>query len=234
MRRSSVLVRVHIIAPRVGASAKCVCVQTVRGQLVDRGLDRTSQRRRASALRSAAPVSMPTGHLHEAGQQLLPLRGAARDPSNKLLDGRLRRRPRSDPWKRRRRLTGADGDCGNAAESRHRRSTRQSRHHGYIQRSDVSDQWRSELHCDLRLTLHPPGGNRRTERQRHHRHLHIGRRHLRAVEAYLISQGQIAPERLTIIGYGDSRPEEYETAPSDINSDAARANMRVRFEVIVD
>jgi len=46
--------------------------------------------------------------------------------------------------------------------------------------------------------------------------------------------GLIAPERLTIIGYGDTKPEEYEAQPADINSDAAHANMRVRFEVIVD
>jgi OOP family OmpA-OmpF porin len=62
----------------------------------------------------------------------------------------------------------------------------------------------------------------------------LSERRARAVEAYLISQGQIAPERLSIIGYGDSRPEQYEVAPNDIESDAARANMRVRFEVIVD
>lgn len=59
-------------------------------------------------------------------------------------------------------------------------------------------------------------------------------RSARAVEQYLINQGHIAPRRLTIIGYGDSRPEEREVAPNDKESAAAHANMRVRFEVIVD
>jgi OOP family OmpA-OmpF porin len=62
----------------------------------------------------------------------------------------------------------------------------------------------------------------------------LSERRARAVEAYLIHYGSIAPERLTIIGYGDSRPEQVETTPTDIDSDAAHANMRVRFEVIVD
>jgi OOP family OmpA-OmpF porin len=60
----------------------------------------------------------------------------------------------------------------------------------------------------------------------------LSERRARAVEAYLISHGQIAPERLSIVGYGDTRPEEYEPMPNDINSDAAHANMRVHFEVV--
>ncbi|HEX2789193.1 MAG TPA: outer membrane beta-barrel protein [Steroidobacteraceae bacterium] len=62
----------------------------------------------------------------------------------------------------------------------------------------------------------------------------LSERRAKAVEAYLIGQGSIAPDRLAIIGYGDSRPEQYEAVPSDVESDAAHANMRVRFEVIVD
>ena len=62
----------------------------------------------------------------------------------------------------------------------------------------------------------------------------LSERRARAVEDYLIRYGSIAPDRLTIIGYGESRPAEYEAVPTDIDSDAAHANMRVRFEVIVD
>src|ERR1700733_1810436 len=62
----------------------------------------------------------------------------------------------------------------------------------------------------------------------------LSERRAKAVEAYLITYGSIAPQRLAIIGYGDSRPEEVETTPTDIDSNAAHANMRVRFEVIVD
>ena len=52
------------------------------------------------------------------------------------------------------------------------------------------------------------------------------------VRDYLIEKG-IAPERITVIGYGRTRPALYEVAPGDINSKQARANMRVLFEVVV-
>jgi outer membrane protein OmpA-like peptidoglycan-associated protein len=53
-----------------------------------------------------------------------------------------------------------------------------------------------------------------------------------AVRDYLIEKG-IAPERITVIGYGRTRPAVYEVTPGDINSKAAMANMRVLFEVAV-
>jgi outer membrane protein OmpA-like peptidoglycan-associated protein/uncharacterized protein YegP (UPF0339 family) len=53
-----------------------------------------------------------------------------------------------------------------------------------------------------------------------------------AVRDYLIEKG-IAPERITVIGYGRTRPAVYEVTPNDINSKEARANMRVLFEVVV-
>jgi outer membrane protein OmpA-like peptidoglycan-associated protein len=53
-----------------------------------------------------------------------------------------------------------------------------------------------------------------------------------AVRDYLIEEG-IAPERITVIGYGRTRPAVYEVTPGDINSKAAMANMRVLFEVAV-
>ena len=52
------------------------------------------------------------------------------------------------------------------------------------------------------------------------------------VRDYLIEKG-IAPERITVIGYGRTRPAVYEVTPGDINSKEARANMRVLFEVVV-
>jgi outer membrane protein OmpA-like peptidoglycan-associated protein len=52
------------------------------------------------------------------------------------------------------------------------------------------------------------------------------------VRDYLIEKG-IAPERITVIGYGRTRPALYEVAPGDINSKEAQANMRVLFEVVV-
>jgi outer membrane protein OmpA-like peptidoglycan-associated protein len=53
-----------------------------------------------------------------------------------------------------------------------------------------------------------------------------------AVRDYLIEQG-IAPERITVIGYGRTRPALYEVTPGNINSMAAKANMRVLFEIVV-
>jgi OOP family OmpA-OmpF porin len=53
-----------------------------------------------------------------------------------------------------------------------------------------------------------------------------------SVKNYLIKEG-VAADRLTKIGYGETRPAEYEPVPSDIYSEAAKANQRVLFEVIV-
>jgi outer membrane protein OmpA-like peptidoglycan-associated protein len=54
-----------------------------------------------------------------------------------------------------------------------------------------------------------------------------------AVRNYLIGKN-IAPGRITIIGYGRTKPALYEVSPGDINTKAAKANMRVLFEVIVE
>lgn len=61
--------------------------------------------------------------------------------------------------------------------------------------------------------------------------LSVGR--ARSVSNYLIHHGGIAPDRLTRIGFGDTRPAEYEATPSHLDSKAAKANMRVLFEIIV-
>ncbi|HWS15560.1 MAG TPA: OmpA family protein [Candidatus Methylomirabilis sp.] len=61
----------------------------------------------------------------------------------------------------------------------------------------------------------------------------LSERRAKTVEDYLIKEGGIAPGRLTKIGYGEQRPATYEPIPSDINSKAAKSNMRVLFEIIV-
>jgi outer membrane protein OmpA-like peptidoglycan-associated protein len=53
-----------------------------------------------------------------------------------------------------------------------------------------------------------------------------------SVREYLISKG-IAPKRITVIGYGRTRPALFEASPEDIHSSEALANMRVLFEVVV-
>jgi outer membrane protein OmpA-like peptidoglycan-associated protein len=61
----------------------------------------------------------------------------------------------------------------------------------------------------------------------------LSERRAKAVEEYLINEGIIAPDRLTMIGYGESNPAVYEAAPKEIYSKAAKANMRVLFEIVV-
>jgi outer membrane protein OmpA-like peptidoglycan-associated protein len=60
----------------------------------------------------------------------------------------------------------------------------------------------------------------------------LSERRANAVRDYLIERG-IAPERITMIGYGRTKPAVYEVTPSDINSKEALANMRVLFEIVV-
>lgn len=61
----------------------------------------------------------------------------------------------------------------------------------------------------------------------------LSERRAKAVEEYLISEGIIAPDRLTMIGYGESNPAMYEAAPKELYSKAAKANMRILFEIVV-
>ena len=61
----------------------------------------------------------------------------------------------------------------------------------------------------------------------------LSERRAEEVEFYLIKEGIVAKGRLTTIGYGEDRPAMHEAAPKHHYSKAAKANMRVLFEVIV-
>jgi outer membrane protein OmpA-like peptidoglycan-associated protein len=61
----------------------------------------------------------------------------------------------------------------------------------------------------------------------------LSERRANSVRDYLIKEGIITPDRLTTIGYGEANPAMYEAAPKDLYSKAAKANMRVLFEIIV-
>ncbi len=61
----------------------------------------------------------------------------------------------------------------------------------------------------------------------------LSERRSTAVEEYLVKEGVIARDRLSTIGYGETNPAMYEAAPKEIYSKAAKANMRVLFEIIV-
>ena len=63
----------------------------------------------------------------------------------------------------------------------------------------------------------------------------LSERRAAAVESFLVTEGGIAPSRISTIGYGETNPAAYEASASkkNMNSPAAKANMRVLFEVIV-
>jgi len=61
----------------------------------------------------------------------------------------------------------------------------------------------------------------------------LSERRAKAVREYLINEGVITPDRLSIIGYGETHPAMYEAAPKELYSKAAKANMRVLFEIVV-
>jgi OmpA-OmpF porin, OOP family len=56
----------------------------------------------------------------------------------------------------------------------------------------------------------------------------------KAVEEYLVDEGIVAPDRLSIIGYGKTRPSEPESAPDDIYSKEANTRLKLLFEVIMN
>lgn len=62
----------------------------------------------------------------------------------------------------------------------------------------------------------------------------LSERRAKAVQEYLVNEGVIKPDRLTTIGYGETHPEVYEAAPSELYSPAAKSNMRVLFEIILE
>ncbi|MFA7009363.1 MAG: OmpA family protein, partial [Elusimicrobiales bacterium] len=61
----------------------------------------------------------------------------------------------------------------------------------------------------------------------------LSERRAKAVEDFLVTEGEIKPGRITAVGYGAAWPETYEPTPGKINSAAAKSNMRVLFTVTV-
>jgi outer membrane protein OmpA-like peptidoglycan-associated protein len=61
----------------------------------------------------------------------------------------------------------------------------------------------------------------------------LSERRAKAVQAYLINEGIVTPDRLSTIGYGETDPAMYEASPKELYSKAAKANMRVLFEITV-
>lgn len=61
----------------------------------------------------------------------------------------------------------------------------------------------------------------------------LSERRADSVRAYLVEEGVIGPDRLTMIGYGETRPAIDEPRPDELHSIAAKANIRVLFEITV-
>jgi outer membrane protein OmpA-like peptidoglycan-associated protein len=62
----------------------------------------------------------------------------------------------------------------------------------------------------------------------------LSERRATAVREYLVNEGVITQDRLYTIGYGETHPAIYEAAPKEIYSKAAKKNMRILFEIIVE
>ncbi len=60
----------------------------------------------------------------------------------------------------------------------------------------------------------------------------LSERRAKAVQDFLISEG-VSSQTLSTIGYGETNPAQHEAAPKELYSKAAKANMRVLFEIIV-
>lgn len=61
----------------------------------------------------------------------------------------------------------------------------------------------------------------------------LSERRASAVRDFLIKEGEISQSRVTMIGYGETRPKNHEATPSDIDTKAAKSNMRVLFDIRV-
>jgi OOP family OmpA-OmpF porin len=61
----------------------------------------------------------------------------------------------------------------------------------------------------------------------------LSERRAENIEYYLIKSGIVSADRISTIGYGETMPAEHEDVPKEHYSTAAKANMRVLFEVIV-
>jgi len=61
----------------------------------------------------------------------------------------------------------------------------------------------------------------------------LSERRANAVQQYLIGAGGLAASRLTTIGYGEASPAQIEDKPAELRSVAAKANMRVLFQLML-
>ena len=60
----------------------------------------------------------------------------------------------------------------------------------------------------------------------------LSERRAENVKEYLVNEGIISRDRLVTIGYGETNAAMYEATPKKVNSEAAKANRRVVFEIL--
>ena len=61
----------------------------------------------------------------------------------------------------------------------------------------------------------------------------LSERRAQSIKAFLILEG-VDASRFKTVGFGQRNPAEYEANPAILRSDAAKANMRGLFEIIVE
>jgi outer membrane protein OmpA-like peptidoglycan-associated protein len=61
----------------------------------------------------------------------------------------------------------------------------------------------------------------------------LSERRAQAVSDYLVKEGLISADRLNTIGYGEKNPEMYEANPANLHTEAAMANKRVLFVIVL-
>jgi len=60
----------------------------------------------------------------------------------------------------------------------------------------------------------------------------LSERRAQSVKDYLVNENLFQADKISVIGYGETRPAIHEVDPSNIDSKAAKANMRVLLEII--
>lgn len=60
----------------------------------------------------------------------------------------------------------------------------------------------------------------------------LSERRAQSVKDYLVQEKLFAADKISIIGYGETKPALHEANPSDIHSKAAKANMRVLLKIM--
>lgn len=87
-----------------------------------------------------------------------------------------------------------------------------------------------QLKENPKITMHIAGYTSESGTQIYNQGL--SERRAQAVKDYLVQENLFPVDKISVIGYGETKPAIHEVDPSNINSKAAKANMRVLLEII--